>query len=206
MYPDGTDSIAVHFHSCRLFQAAGGTIGYRRDSSAANSTERITRSSTLVSRRNSVTAATNDVPPVPERLHALIQEAGALDRGPAVEKQAPATVIDWTLPSTRRRDYEKIDRCERGLRGLWRRLAPKRLKKSARTGFYRGGEDDIDCDAGTIRRYRLDLPDDEDVPPKYAWVSVDESNCRPASSASAFSHKQPLKRRWSCLRFRTRMS
>ena len=69
---------------------------------------------------------------------------------------APATVIDWTDPSTRRKQYEQHDRSRRGFRGLWRKLTPKWFQGSgSRVSFYDG-----DSDAGSVRRYRLDLGDD----------------------------------------------
>ena len=67
------------------------------------------------------------------------------------------TIIDWTSPCTRRREYEKIDRSTRGLRGLWRKLCPRRLQRSQHIPFYKG--DDEDDDGASVRRYRLDLPD-----------------------------------------------
>ncbi|KAI9717399.1 MAG: hypothetical protein M1812_004751 [Candelaria pacifica] len=70
-----------------------------------------------------------------------------------------ATIIDWTSPSTRRREYAKIDKNSQGLRGWWRRNAPGWCFKDCRAGFYNGEKD---SDAGSVRRYRLDLPDEED--------------------------------------------
>ena len=69
----------------------------------------------------------------------------------------PCTIIDWTTPSTRRREYEKIDRSTRGLRGLWRKLCPRRLHHSQHIPFYK--EDEEDDDGASVRRYRLDIPD-----------------------------------------------
>lgn len=70
------------------------------------------------------------------------------------ENFVPASSIDWTHPSTREREYRKIERSYRGLRGLWRRLAPRWChRKSSHLNFFR--EDDMD-DAGSVRRYRLE--------------------------------------------------
>ncbi|KAL1991070.1 hypothetical protein VTN49DRAFT_5574 [Thermomyces lanuginosus] len=74
-------------------------------------------------------------------------------------KFVPATVIDWTSPSTRRREYEKIDRSNRGLRGLWRRIAPPCFRPSySRTPFFEEGKTNRE---GSVRRFRMDLPDKE---------------------------------------------
>lgn len=76
----------------------------------------------------------------------------------------PPTTIDWTLPTTRRREYEKIEASTRGIRGLWRRLAPKRCQRNSRLAFYAGDPEKLedDSDAGSVRRYRVSL-DDETV-------------------------------------------
>ncbi|MCJ1268075.1 hypothetical protein MMC22_007961 [Lobaria immixta] len=67
----------------------------------------------------------------------------------------PATVIDWTLPSTRRLEYREIDKSCQGFRGMWRRLAPRWCRRNSRLSFFDGN----DSDAGSVRRYRLDLPE-----------------------------------------------
>ncbi|KAG7004466.1 hypothetical protein G7Y79_00025g057520 [Physcia stellaris] len=71
----------------------------------------------------------------------------------------PATTIDWTLPSTRAKEYEEIDRKCRGVRGLWRRLAPRWWDRDKEVGFWdeTKGKGDADADGGSVRRYRLDL-------------------------------------------------
>jgi len=70
----------------------------------------------------------------------------------------PTTIIDWKTPASRRREYEKIDRCSRGFRGLWRKVTPTWFGGRNRTCFYEGKGDD----AGSVRRYRLDLPEEKD--------------------------------------------
>ncbi|KAJ5707286.1 hypothetical protein N7488_007087 [Penicillium malachiteum] len=71
----------------------------------------------------------------------------------------PATVMEWTSPSTRRREYEKIDRASRGMRGLWRRVAPRWCQaRDARTPFFEEGKTSRE---GSVRRFRMDLPDEE---------------------------------------------
>lgn len=68
----------------------------------------------------------------------------------------PAANIDWTLPSTRRREYEKIDKARSGFRGLIRRVTPRILRKNGRDGFH---DDEKGSDAGTVRRFRMDVAD-----------------------------------------------
>ncbi|KAL8647364.1 MAG: hypothetical protein Q9226_006461 [Calogaya cf. arnoldii] len=74
----------------------------------------------------------------------------------------PPTTIDWTHSPTRRREYEKIEASTRGIRGLWRRLAPKRYQKNSRLAFYDGDPEKLedDSDAGSVRRYRVSLDDE----------------------------------------------
>ncbi|MCJ1425412.1 hypothetical protein MMC29_003311 [Sticta canariensis] len=73
------------------------------------------------------------------------------------ENHVPATVIDWTLPSTRRLEYREIDKSCRGFRGIWRRLAPRWCRRNSRLSFFDGNS----SDTGSVRRYRLDLPEVE---------------------------------------------
>ncbi|KAJ5668947.1 hypothetical protein N7462_010017 [Penicillium macrosclerotiorum] len=71
----------------------------------------------------------------------------------------PATVMEWTSDTTRRREYEKIDRASRGMRGLWRRVAPRWCQsRDARTPFFEEGKTSRE---GSVRRFRMDLSDDE---------------------------------------------
>ena len=84
-------------------------------------------------------------------------ESSNTTKTPAI---VPCTIIDWTSPSTRRREYEKIDRSTRGVRGLWRKLCPRRLQRSQHIPFYK--EDDEVDDGASVRRYRLDIPDVRD--------------------------------------------
>ncbi|KAL8852742.1 MAG: hypothetical protein Q9221_002372 [Calogaya cf. arnoldii] len=74
----------------------------------------------------------------------------------------PRTTIDWTHSPTRRREYEKIEASTRGIRGLWRRFAPKRYQKNSRLAFYDGDPEKLedDSDAGSVRRYRVSLDEE----------------------------------------------
>ncbi|PGH36162.1 hypothetical protein GX50_01017 [[Emmonsia] crescens] len=77
-------------------------------------------------------------------------------------KPIPATVIDWTSPSTRRREYEKIDRSTRGVRGMWRRIAPGWCQPGgSRMPFFEEGKGGRGMYEGSVRRFRMDVPDGE---------------------------------------------
>lgn len=110
----------------------------------------------------------------------------------------PATVMEWTSPSTRRREYEKIDRASRGVRGLWRRVAPRWCQaRDSRTPFFEEGKSSRQ---GSVRRFRMDLPDEE------ATVQPDPRENTPVSSLDSLgkgsSQKNP-RRRWTYHRSKT---
>ena len=72
----------------------------------------------------------------------------------------PSTVMEWTSASTRRQEYEKIDRASRGVRGFWRRVAPRWCQaRDSRLLFFEEGKPGCD---GSVRRFRMDLPDEEE--------------------------------------------
>ncbi|KAL9024148.1 MAG: hypothetical protein Q9196_006730, partial [Gyalolechia fulgens] len=74
----------------------------------------------------------------------------------------PQPIVDWTLPSTRRREYRAIEASTKGFKGLWRRLAPKRWQRGKGLAFSEKG--DHDDDGGSVRRYRIAVDHhDEDL-------------------------------------------
>ncbi|QKX59082.1 uncharacterized protein TRUGW13939_06212 [Talaromyces rugulosus] len=92
-------------------------------------------------------------------------------------EQVPTTVIDWTSPSTRRREYEAIDRSNRCFRRIWRRMTPRCFRPSgARTPFFETGKDGKANYEGSVRRFRMDITDEKE----------------------AVSRPKPVKRTWSC--------
>lgn len=94
-----------------------------------------------------------------------VEETGqeTLGDGPyQFENFVPASCIDWTKPSTRQREYRKIDKSSRGLRGLWRRLTPRWCHgKGGHLNFFREGDEE---DAGSVRRYRINIAGNGDKP------------------------------------------
>nr|KMM65660.1 hypothetical protein CPAG_02006 [Coccidioides posadasii RMSCC 3488] len=77
-------------------------------------------------------------------------------------KVIPPTVMHWTSSSTRRREYEKIDRSCRGIRGMWRRFAPKWCQsKSQRIPFFDETKGGKQLYEGSVRRFRIDIPDED---------------------------------------------
>lgn len=114
-------------------------------------------------------AAEHDSDPEPSDadsvlIHPAARQSRAYSESERPSKQVPATVIDWTSPSTRKREYEKIDRSARGIRGLWRRFAPRWCQtESKRTPFYEIGKHGKPNYEGSVRRFRMDVPKQEAV-------------------------------------------
>lgn len=76
----------------------------------------------------------------------------------------PATVMEWTSPSTRKQEYEKIDRANRGMRGLWRRVAPRWCQgRTSRMPFFEEGRVSRE---GSVRRFRMDVPEKDSLKEK----------------------------------------
>ena len=111
------------------------------------------------------------------------------EKARATTHHAPCTVIDWTSPCTRRREYAEIDKSSRGLRGLWRRLAPRWCMSNSRLNFYHSGEED---DAKSVRRYRLDLPNLQERKSSSSESLRSQGKVRPDIQRSRTS--------WSCFR------
>lgn len=74
----------------------------------------------------------------------------------------PATCQYWTSDSTRRLEYAAIDAASRGVKGFFIRLVPDCIlpPSSRRTRFHC---DDEASDAGSVRRYRLALPEEKEI-------------------------------------------
>ncbi|KAI9751009.1 MAG: Fungal specific transcription factor [Chaenotheca gracillima] len=109
---------------------------------------------------------------------------------------AKTKVIHWTSHRTRRAEYAAIDAQNRGIRGFVRLITPSCLHRrlfarSGRRDFYfdpyaqRSVERDAGCglfvwggkggkkknggDTDSVRRYRLDLPEEDDEAEKVGW-------------------------------------
>lgn len=71
----------------------------------------------------------------------------------------PATCQYWTSEANRRLEYAAIDAASRGVRGFFIKLVPDCIlpPSSRRTRFH----SDTESDAGSVRRYRLSLPEEK---------------------------------------------
>ena len=100
--------------------------------------------------------------------------AAAETASPAYENHVPASNIDWTSPSTRRREYEKIDKARKGVRGFLRRITPSCLRgNGGRMGFHGEDGDGMGSDAGgSVRRFRMEVEDEEGGVVKGRWWKI----------------------------------
>jgi len=74
----------------------------------------------------------------------------------------PATVHYWTSEENRRLEYAAIDAASRGVRGLVTKILPDCvLPCEYRRPRFHSKEEDADSDAGSVRRYRLNLPEEK---------------------------------------------
>ncbi|KAJ5287007.1 hypothetical protein N7478_002693 [Penicillium angulare] len=179
--------LALHRESCRLFQdplptdESRPTLSLQRTTSTAHRSRREGRASSEIGSsvppspiasssssrrleyepRASISSITT--PPflnTRERSNTLPTTSSHVHSPSASSINVPATVMEWTSPSTRRQEYEKIDRASRGMRGLWRRVAPRWCQaKDSRVPFFEEGKTSRE---GSVRRFRMDLPDEEE--------------------------------------------
>ncbi|GKZ26349.1 hypothetical protein AbraIFM66951_003997 [Aspergillus brasiliensis] len=172
------DLIALHRESCRLFQDDGLSTSkpsQRASRPPSSSTSRTTPPRPLRSASNASSPPTLRTPlSISTYQDQSNQNQNEPPRGPvraatfsAYEPactspmQPTVTVIDWTSPSTRRREYEKIDRASSGVRGFWRRVAPRWCQfGDHRTPFFEEGKDGKGNYEGSVRRFRMDLPEE----------------------------------------------
>ena len=152
------DLLALHFQSCQLFQDAGDPPAAGLD--ATEPTDPQTGSS----KQKQPPPSLPFMVPTTEEKQPYVSERTD-PSGPATSSSVRISdemAIDWMTPSTRRREYEQIDRANRGFR-RWR---PRCCRgRDTRTPFFeeKGGRGNYE---GSVRRFRMDLPDDDGPPPR----------------------------------------
>ncbi|KAJ8111064.1 hypothetical protein OPT61_g6247 [Boeremia exigua] len=167
---DVDDVLALHFRSCSLF------------SNPSYQTNSALPSPTLSHQDNS--SFPSAAPRFSMDEMAMVEEHVSLQEIESTRVPVPATTIHWTSPSTRKRDYERIDRQNTGFRGLIRRVLP-RCVSSPPEKFYEKDE----SDAGSVRRYRLDITE------SHMNEKADMTRCPTQRSQS---QRPKLKTRWTC--------
>ena len=188
-----TDSYATHSKSVLLFQSLEASLA-NVDPLPPRPTAHLT-SASLPTLQPPATA----VEPCPSKSSSTLVESPELQQH-SYSNHVPATTIDWTLPSTRRRQYDEIEKSSRGIRGLVRRFTPSSLWwKGNRAGFY---DAEKGSDGGTMRRYRLDPDDDDSV----VGAGEDEKHRSLMDgmevTGSRDRGERETGRRWTCFHFR----
>lgn len=154
--------LALHRESCRLFQDSNTEA--RRSFSPPHTPPRTVRTlsdfssppvTPILERRPSVAGS-----PGPNTSHYDHESVDQVDVEVGTTETKP-TIIEWTSPSTRRREYKAIDRASSGMRGLWRRVAPRWCQfGDSRVPFFEEGKDGKANYEGSVRRFRMDLPEE----------------------------------------------
>jgi hypothetical protein len=101
-----------------------------------------------------------------------------------ISAERPSTAMHWTSPCTRRREYERIDRANSGVRGFLNKVMP-RCVSGPQEKFYEKDQ----SDAGSVRRYRLD---DDDSAPNEKELARSQTNTAKKPSATR------KKKKWIC--------
>ncbi|PVH97211.1 hypothetical protein DM02DRAFT_674280 [Periconia macrospinosa] len=104
-----------------------------------------------------------------------------------------ATTTHWLSPTTRRTQYAQIDRETTGVRGLVRRILPRCVSGPAAQGFYE--KDGGGGDAGSVRRYRMDVDDESEVDDD---EEKDEGLKIPKRKRGLEQRDERVARRWGC--------
>lgn len=166
---DVDDVLALHFRSCSLFS----NPSYQANSALP--------SPTLANHDH--LEFSNATPRFSMDELAMAEEDVSLQAIESARVPIPATTTHWTSPSTRKRDYERIDRQNTGLRGLVRRAVP-RCVSGPPEKFYEKDQ----SDAGSVRRYRLDVIESH----------IHEKELTRMKTQSSQSQRPKLRSRWTC--------
>ncbi|KZM18336.1 uncharacterized protein EKO05_0000309 [Ascochyta rabiei] len=164
---DVDDVLALHFRSCSLF------------SNPSYQTNSALPSPTLSHQDNF--GFSNAAPRFSMDEMAMVEEHASPQETESACVQIPTTTTHWISPNTRKRDYERIDRANTGLRGLVRRVVP-RCVSGPPERFYEKDQ----SDAGSVRRYRLDVIESR--------INEKDIIRLPAHA----SERPKLKSRWTC--------
>lgn len=166
---DVDDVLALHFRSCSLFS----NPSYQANSALP--------SPTLSHQDNFAFPSAASRFSMDEM--AMVEERSSLHETGSAPIPVPATTTHWISPSTRKRDYERIDKQNTGFRGLVRRVVP-RCVSGPQERFYEKDQ----SDAGSVRRYRLDVIESR----------INEKEITRLPTQSSQSQRPKLKSRWTC--------
>lgn len=163
------DVLALHFRSCSLFSNPSYQANSALPSPTFSNHEQL--------------GFPNAAPRFSMDELAMAEEYVPLQETESARIPVPATTTHWTSPSTRKRDYERIDRQNTGFRGLVRRVVP-RCVSGPPERFYEKDQ----SDAGSVRRYRLDVIESH----------INERELTRLKTQTPQSQRPKLKSRWTC--------
>lgn len=136
---DIDDPVALHFRSCSLFQ----NPSYHAHSGLPSPT---LSQQSYAGRPSIASRFTDDMDVVEEYVAAPKHSEEAM-----LEAEGVNTPMQWTSPSTRQREYKRIDKANSGIRGFVKKVMP-RCVSGPQERFYEKDQ----SDAGSVRRYRMD--------------------------------------------------
>lgn len=177
---DIDDMLALHFRSCSLFQnpsyqAAAPTLAMSGKGHSANTD--------FVSRPVTAPHINDSLPNSP--LTKEIEDTVA----PA---QLPDTTMHWMSPRTRKTQYERIDRANTGLRGLFKRVVPRCVSGPPTQTFYENDKSDV----GSVRRFRMDMSEDDEVEDEKDNAALRMQ--RRKLTRTMTKKPEPKKKLWGC--------
>ncbi|OCK81996.1 hypothetical protein K432DRAFT_235977 [Lepidopterella palustris CBS 459.81] len=178
---DIDDVLAFHYRSCSLFQNTSPADAPESYISTSGVVDLTSRSPQLDSPPSMTPPSTVVGSPASFGMNRSPNDSEHDQSRP----QVPNTIIHWTSPSTRRREYAEIDSSRKGIRGFFRKVTPKCLSGSPSQPFY---DSKNTSDVGSVRRYRLDLPNEPEE-------EVDEKS---TASLNSKPHAPGSHRGWSC--------
>ncbi|CBY02209.1 hypothetical protein IAQ61_006796 [Plenodomus lingam] len=143
---DIDDVLALHFRSCSLFTNPSYQCASGLPSPTLSQRPGPTYSSGPL-RYSIDEMRANQAPVLPEDSEDTMAAASKTN-----------TTMHWTSPCSRKREYERIDRANSGIRGLLRKALPRSLS-GPQEKFYEKDQ----SDAGSVRRYRLGDVNDGDA-------------------------------------------
>lgn len=184
------DVLALHFRSCSLFQSHTQNSSLPSPTICGHGTD--TGFTSVPS--NAISAPTMTTPPGVDNINMIMNtnpSKGNEERMTSTEKAD--TTMHWMSPSTRQREYEKIDKANSGIRGLLRKIIPRCVSGPPPPRFH---EDDK-SDVGSVRRYRMDLSEDDEVDEKDTSLIRQRSRkLEPTRRKTA--HTTTGKKLWGC--------
>lgn len=184
---DIDDALALHFRSCSLFQNPTYHSGVLPSP---------TISGYGVAADTDFGSTQRGMGTPPQAGESAKSLSPKESEGEAVIDVVPDTTMHWMSPDTRQTQYDKIDRANTGFRGFVTRLIPRCVSGAPQPKFY----DHDKSDAGSVRRYRMDFEEPEDV--------EKEEDDEKLSSGLRMQHrklvrstmhkKKPKVKRWAC--------